>query len=219
MPDSDYVFESGEQVNLGSPTENTYVFVSNQLASDGGDSAYTFITGSPLGAGGVPTFFPMDNTIVSDEGDPADGEVTDEGDSTRHWVRAEAGKNAKASSWGGPGDFTGLDTIEVTWRADVFENTAFVGGPSARFGVTDSEADAKSLNQNNAVAGELKENTTGFSKRTDSVDVSSLSGEYYLTARASAATEASQVLEVLVYDVVGKTDTGAEGNYELIHEI
>lgn len=53
MPDSNYIYESGKLVHVGTPQENNYVFSNQGKLSDGGDSDLVYISGSPLGQAGI----------------------------------------------------------------------------------------------------------------------------------------------------------------------
>jgi len=53
MAESDFVFESGEPIDVGNPVENNYVEESGELVSDGDISQFVFISGRGFGAGTV----------------------------------------------------------------------------------------------------------------------------------------------------------------------
>lgn len=53
MPDSDYVFEQGEPINVGSHGEHNFVFQSEEPVTDSGSSDFVFEAGNGLGGAGI----------------------------------------------------------------------------------------------------------------------------------------------------------------------
>jgi len=49
MPRSDFVFAEGENVGVGAPTDNDFVYVEDELLNDTGDSSFVFVEGRGIG--------------------------------------------------------------------------------------------------------------------------------------------------------------------------
>lgn len=53
MPDSDYIFESGEAISVGSHGEHDFVYASGKEVTDTGQSEYVYEAGTGLGGGSL----------------------------------------------------------------------------------------------------------------------------------------------------------------------
>ena len=65
MPNSDYVFQSGEPVEVGQAGDHAYEFVSGSPLVDSGASEFVFVSGTGIGSSAVDIdITPTDNTVA-----------------------------------------------------------------------------------------------------------------------------------------------------------